>query len=192
MPGWALDLGTTNSGLARCDDSGRPQLIELPSVCRSSDRDDPLEAPRMVPSAVHVLERPGLLGRLGSWPPLARHAFLGRRALIGQPALEHNRDTTHPSFVPTFKTALAREATRPLARVGRRALGARDVAGYFLRELLAETKRATGVRIRDLVVTSPVSAFETYRAEVQRLLQGLAFAGCGSWTSRWRRPWGTG
>ena len=47
------------------------------------------------------------------------------------------------------------------------------MARAFLRELLAETKHATGERIRDLVVTSPVSAFETYRAEVQRVLQGL-------------------
>lgn len=173
MSGWALDLGTTNSGIARCDESGQPQLVELAGVCRDPGRDDPLEAPRMVPSAVHVLERPGLMGRLGSWPPLARRVFLGRRALIGRRALERNRDVAHPAFAPTFKAALASEATRPLARVGRRSFSARALAGLFLRELLAETKRATGVRIRDLVVTSPVSAFETYRAEVQRLLQEL-------------------
>jgi molecular chaperone DnaK (HSP70) len=99
--------------------------------------------------------------------------FLGRRALIGQRALDRNRDVALPAFAPTFKAALASEATRPLARVGRRQLSAREVAGLFLRELLAETKRATGHRIRDLVVTSPVSAFETYRAEVQRLLADL-------------------
>lgn len=173
MTGWALDLGTTNSGIARCDDSGQPQLVELPGVCRDPEQEDPLEAPRMVPSAVHVLERPGLLDRLGSWPPLARRAFVGRRALIGQRALERNRDSAHPAFVPTFKAALASEATRPLARVGRRAVTAREAAALFLRELLAETKRTTGVRIRDLVVCSPVSAFETYRAELQRLLQQL-------------------
>ena len=173
MTGWALDLGTTNSGIARCDETGQPQLVELPSVCRDPERDDPLEAPRMVPSAVHVLGRAGLLDRIGSWPPLARHVFLGKRALIGQRALERNRDAAHAAFVPTFKAALTSEATRPLARVGRRAVSARQVAGLFLRELLAETKHATGVRIRDLVVTSPVSAFETYRAEVQRLLQDL-------------------
>jgi molecular chaperone DnaK (HSP70) len=173
MAGWALDLGTTNSGIARCDDTGQPQLVELPAVCREPEREDPLEAPRMVPSAIHVLERPGLVDRLGGWPPLARRAFLGRRALIGRPALERNRDQALPSFVPTFKAALAAEATRPLARVGRRALSARRVAWLFLHELLAETKRATGTRIRDLVVTSPVAAFETYRAELQRVLLEL-------------------
>lgn len=174
MGGWALDLGTTNSGIARWDEAaGQPQLVELADVCRKPERDDPLEAPRMVPSAVHLLEKPGVLDRLGSWPPVARRVFLGRRALIGRPALERNRETVHPAFVPTFKAALSSESTRPLARLGRRAVTAREVARAFLRELLVATKHATGERVRDLVVTAPVSAFETYRAEVQRILQGL-------------------
>jgi molecular chaperone DnaK len=47
------------------------------------------------------------------------------------------------------------------------------VAHAFLRELLREARKATGYRVRDLVVTSPVTASETYRAEVQRALQRL-------------------
>ncbi len=174
MSAWALDLGTTNSGIARWDEaSEKPQLVELPDVCRSPERDDPLEAPRMVPSAVHLLAHPRLVDRIGSWPPVARRMFLGRRALIGRPALERNRDTAHAGFCPTFKAALASEPTRPLVRVGRRTAGARELARAYLRELLVSVKRATGERIRDLVVTSPVSAFETYRAELQQLLRGL-------------------
>jgi molecular chaperone DnaK (HSP70) len=75
--------------------------------------------------------------------------------------------------VPTFKAALSSESTRPLARVGRRTVTAREVARAFLREMLVAVKHTTGARVRDLVVTSPVSAFETYRAEVQRILLGL-------------------
>jgi len=67
MACWALDLGTTNSGVARWDESlGKPRLIELPDICRNFDSEDPLEAPRLVPSAVHFLEKSGLLDRLGS------------------------------------------------------------------------------------------------------------------------------
>src|SRR5512141_2841618 len=136
MTGWALDLGTTNSGIARWDEAtGQPQLVDLPDVCRNPERDDPLEAPRMVPSAVHLLEAPGLVDRIGSWPPVARRMFLGRRALIGRPALERNRDTVHPGFVPTFKAALESEARRPLVRVGRRVVSARALARAYLREL---------------------------------------------------------
>lgn len=172
--GWALDLGTTNCGVACWDEAlGKPRLIELPAVCRKLDAKDPLEAPRLVPSAVHFIEEPGALDRLGSWPPLARRFFIGRRALIGRPALERNDGVVHPSFVPTFKPGLSGEALRPLARVGRESLTARDAAHAFLRELLREIKRETGQRVRDLVVTSPVSAFETYRAEVQQGLKKL-------------------
>ena len=174
MPSWALDLGTTNSGLACWDEAvGRPRLLELPGICRRAEAKDPLEAPRLVPSAVHFLEKPGLVDRLGSWPPLARRFFIGRRALIGRPALDRNDGVVHPSFVPTFKPGLSSEPMRPLARVGRESITAREAAHGFLRELLAEVKRVTGHRIRDLVVTSPVMAFETYRAELQQVLKQL-------------------
>jgi molecular chaperone DnaK len=174
MACWALDLGTTSSGVACWDESlGKPRLIELPDICRKLDSEDPLEAPRLVPSAVHFLEKPGPLDRLGSWPPLARRFFIGRRAFIGRPALERNQGVAHPSFVPTFKPGLSSQPLRPLARVGRETLTARDAARAFLRELLREIQRAAGHRVRDLVVTSPVTAFETYRAEVQQLLRQL-------------------
>ena len=177
MASWALDLGTTNSGVARWDESlDAPRLVELPAVCRKlpiEGTEDPLEAPRLVPSAVHFLEKLRTIDRLGSWPPLARRVFLGQRALIGRQALERNEGVIHPSFVPAFKPGLSREALRPLARVGRESVTARDAAHAFLRELLREVKRATGHRIRDLVVTSPVTAFEAYRAEVQQALRHL-------------------
>ena len=171
---WALDLGTTNSAVARWDDSrARPSLVELAAVCRDPEHDDPLEAPRLVPTSVDLVERPGLLDRIGSWGFVSRHAFLGRRAHIGRQALQRNYGVARPSFVPTFKLALMGESLRPLARVGRQSVSAREAAHCFLRELLAEVKRATGARVRDLVVTSPVSAFETYRAEVQGILGRL-------------------
>jgi len=174
MGGWALDLGTTNTGIARWDDElGQPRLVELPAICRNRSDQEPLEAPRLVPSSLDLVDRPTLLDRVGRWPPLERRAFLGRRALIGRPALDRNYAMAHPSFVPTFKPALAAEALRPLARVGRSPVTAREAAHAFLRELLAEVKRATGRRPRDLVVTSPVTAFESYRAEVQAILRRL-------------------
>jgi molecular chaperone DnaK (HSP70) len=174
MDGWALDLGTTNSGVARWDGAtDQAQLVELPDVCRLADGNDPLEAPRMVPSAVHFLETPGVIDRLGAWPPIARRFLVGRVAFIGRQALERNRASVNPAFAPGFKSALGTDATRPLARVGRRPVTARAVTQAFLRELLVEVKRATGRRVRDLVVAAPISAFETYRAEVQRILHGL-------------------
>jgi molecular chaperone DnaK (HSP70) len=174
LTGWALDLGTTNSGVARWDDSrGQPQLVDLPSICRKPQGRERLEAPRLVPSAVHLLESPGLLDRLGHWPPVARRLFVGRQAFIGRPALERNYGVVHASFVPTFKPALSDEPLLPLARVRQRMVTAREAAQAFLRELLVEVKRSTGHRVRDIVVTSPVTVFESYRAEVQEILRRL-------------------
>jgi molecular chaperone DnaK (HSP70) len=171
MAAWALDLGTTNSALATWDvATGQPQIVELPEVCRRPEGRDPLEAPRMVPTAVHLLDEHGLLARLRHWMPVRRRP---PRALIGRPALERNRDFAHPAFVPAFKLALVGEPTRPLARYRRRPVTARAAAAAFLGELLAEVRRTTGERVREIVVTAPVSAFETYRAEVQQIMQTL-------------------
>ncbi|HEV8238768.1 MAG TPA: Hsp70 family protein [Thermoanaerobaculia bacterium] len=173
---WGIDLGTTNTGVAGWDaDRGQPQLVELPAVCRSPGGNNPLQAPRMVPTVVQLLERDRLrlLDRLGAWPPVVALAFLGRVAEIGRPALERNQGIAHASYVPGFKQALMTEPVRPLATCDGRAVTARDAAAAFLRQLLAEVTAATGRRPRDLVVTAPVVAFETYRAEVQAILRRL-------------------
>jgi molecular chaperone DnaK (HSP70) len=171
---WGLDLGTTNTAVAAWHvDDGEPRLVALPAVCRDPQGDDPLQAPHMVPTAVQLLAARGLLDRLGAWPPLARRAFLGRVAEIGRPALARNQGIANAVFVPGFKLSLMTEPVRPLARLERRAITARDAAAAYLRELLAEVQRATGKRPRELAVTAPVVAFETYRAEVQGILRRL-------------------
>ncbi len=119
MRGWAIDLGTTTTGVAAWDDAADlPVLVELAAVCRRPEAADPLEAPRLVPSAVHLLDRRRLRDRLGAWAPLERALFVGRRALIGRPALGSNRGLARPCFVPTFKHALAEDALQAIARGG--------------------------------------------------------------------------
>lgn len=174
MGRWALDLGTTNTGLARWDEaSGQPQLVELPAICRKPSGDDRLEAPRLVPSVVEVLPPTSLVDRLGTWPPLERLVLLGRTALIGRPALERNQGIADPAFVPGFKAALSYEPLRPLGRAGQQVVTAHGAARSFVRELLAEVKRETGRRIRDLVVTMPVDAYEGYRAHLGEILRSV-------------------
>jgi molecular chaperone DnaK (HSP70) len=162
---WALDLGTTNTLLARWDRSAdRPSLIELPEICRRPGQAEPLEAPRAVPTAVHVLDHP-------SW--WARHFSLGRLALVGRPALELNAVRPRPNFVPSFKRALGLSPLMPVARTAEGSFSAREVARLFLRELFAHARAATGERIRDLVITTPVEAFESYRAELAAICKSL-------------------
>lgn len=173
MP-WAFDLGTTNTSVARWDPvEGKPRLLELSEICGRPTHGDPLEAPRRIPSATHVLPRHDFKTRLGSRPFFQKRFFLGKQAIIGRPALEMQEIRTSAAFAPGFKIHLEREPLRPLARVNRKVYTARDVARMFVRELLAETKRVTGERIRDLVVTAPVETYEAYRAELASIAKAL-------------------
>lgn len=174
MSAWAIDLGTTNTAVARWDPvAQRPRLVELPEICRHPGGEDHLEAPRLIPSATQLLPDRGLVDRLGDWPLLARRFFVGRLAEIGRPALSANEASPKPSFAPSFKRYLLREATRPIARADKKSYSAREVARIFVRELLAEVKAETGERLRELAVTVPVDSFESYRAEVMRIMKGL-------------------
>ena len=107
MSHWALDLGTTNTGLARWnEEKQQPELVRLTNICRAPDTDEPLEAPRMVPSATHALEISGFLERLCTKPFLASRLFVGNWAHIGRPALELNQTSQHECYAKAFKQHL--------------------------------------------------------------------------------------
>jgi molecular chaperone DnaK (HSP70) len=172
MPGWAIDLGTTNTGVARWDRvTGSPQLLELPNVCRKPGEGDALEAPKLVPSATHLIAEQDLATRIGAWPVFNTRAFWGRRAFIGRQALDRNMVRPLPCYAPSFKPYLSSGALKTIARTGKRTWSARDVAGVFVRELFAEIKRTTGERPREVVVTTPVDSYEAYRAELVRVFK---------------------
>lgn len=170
MGSWALDLGTTNSGVATWDAQARkPKFLALDNICRRApvggDFADQLEAPRLVPSVVHLCEPAGFWGKLGKWP-IFRTRLWGQHGLIGRPALEMNQGAPKPEYAPTFKAALMRSPMKPMARLGKSVFTARDCGRVFLRELMREVEATTGERIEDLVVTTPVDAYETFRAEI--------------------------
>ena len=170
MSGWAIDLGTTNTGVAIWDDiAGRPRLLELTDICRVPDGEDQLEAPRLVPSATHVLPGDDFWTKVGRWPMMSRNFFMGQQAHIGRTAIEMNKGRITPNFTLMFKPYLGLDPLRILARAGKERFTARDICRIFLRELFANVKKTTGKRIRDLVVTTPVEAFESYRAEITEI-----------------------
>ena len=81
---WALDLGTTNTLLARWDSAAdRPVLVDLPAICRAPGGTGELEAARAVPSAVHVLDEPGFWARMGRGR-LGRYVLWGKLAHVGR------------------------------------------------------------------------------------------------------------
>lgn len=164
---WALDIGTTNTRLARWDAGrDRPQLVHLSEISWQSAQSDVLEVPRLVPSATRVLEKPSALARLSASGPFAGRVFWGRLAHIGREALEHHAQSGTSGFSATFKSALGQSPLRTLTSLSGRAYSAREIAWLFLRELLAATRAETGERIRELTLTVPVDSYESYRAEL--------------------------
>lgn len=177
MDPWAIDLGTTNTTVARWDARAeRAVVVVLAGLCRDPQDDDPVHAPDAIPSATEMVLGADLWTRLGRLPVVARRAFWGRHAWIGRPALERNLTHVKPSFAASFKPYLQHEALRPIANVGLTRFTARDVARAYLRELLAEAHRATGERLRSVTVTTPVDAYEGYRAELSRLFASFGVA----------------
>ena len=84
MTAWAIDLGTTNTSVARWDkEAERPRLEELVNICRQPGGEDHLEAPRLIPSATHVLDNVGFWSRVGRWRFFAKRYFWGKTAIIG-------------------------------------------------------------------------------------------------------------
>jgi molecular chaperone DnaK (HSP70) len=170
---WALDLGTTNTVIAHWDaDADRPRLVDLAELRRRQATVDRLELPAMVPSVVQIRERVPLVTKLTDWGPGRRWAW-GTLADIGQQALDLNQGRSLAGFVPTFKRALAAAPLRPLATIGARSFNAREAAWLFLRELLKSTRNAVGKSLTSLTITTPVDAFESYRAELQAILRRL-------------------
>ena len=99
MKGWALDLGTTNTGLAYWDQQAeRARLIELPVICRKPGNRDPLAAPRMIPSATQMLPPQGFLGRLGRKPFFLKRTFWGN----GLQKLTKSHDRYPPAGLLVF------------------------------------------------------------------------------------------
>ncbi len=174
MSAWTLDLGTTHSAIACWDeDAERPHLLELPEICRHPGQNDPLKAPRMIPSAVQVRVLRGFWDRLGANRLFQRYFFWGCQGLIGRAALAQNEGWTQPSFAPGFKSALSTDPHRVLARTRGKSFIARDIARIFMRELLVQVQRKRGERIRELVITTPVESYDSYRAELMRIARLL-------------------
>lgn len=167
---FGLDLGTSNSGVAHWNpERERPELLPLASASRDPRSADPLKAPRMVPSATHLLDPKGFFSSSPLFRPLRDRMLWVQDSLIGREAHERNEAGVHRAFVPGFKMQLMREPERALARVRGRDVSAREVASRFFRELVRQVKEEHQLRIRSLSVATPVESFERFRAEIGRL-----------------------
>lgn len=157
---WAIDLGTTNSVVAMAE-GGSARLVHLRDITRKL----PVDQSPLIPSAVHLSEE------------YQKFLWVFRRkqliAYVGQEALGRNFDGRSPAFAQSFKRHLANQPHKIMARVNGAEYSARDVARFFLREVLKRLREERGVKIQDLTIPSPVAYFEPYRAELRSIVSTL-------------------
>lgn len=148
----ALDFGTSTSVLAlREPSTGLPRVLDL----------GPLSSPpgpggwRLVPSLVYA-EAP----EEGGW-------------VVGEAVRTRGLDAPqNPRFRRAFKRAIALAAPEHAPEVEGVALSAERVGEAYLAELLKQA-RAEGWGGRELIVSVPVAAYESYLAWLNRVLPRL-------------------
>ncbi|MBI3946295.1 MAG: Hsp70 family protein [Armatimonadetes bacterium] len=169
---WGLDLGTTNTVVAVCDERGAsPEAVALPGLSVPGEHWLGAAAATgapvpLIPSVVEVLDR------------------RGRRARAGAGAVNAAYPGAPPaSLARSFKRRLGSDAGATVARAKWGNVSAALAAEVFLRAL-REGVRASehaprglwgrwrarlGRWPREVVIPAPVDSFEAYSREVRRL-----------------------
>ncbi len=174
---WAIDLGTTNTLLAKWAGThavtvALDELVEY----------EPAWQTPLIPSVIYFQDT----GR----------GIIGRPALAAREILHGSDLVALGPVARSFKKTLARSSQQAVAQVGSDQISARQCATIFLRELLEssaeyERLRANPQRttiqkfmrvlrwwrkegqVTDLTMTVPVESFEPYRAELYQIAKKL-------------------
>jgi len=172
---WAIDLGTTNSCITRWNDKlGQPEIINLKNISRENIQAlDKLEMPSIVPSTVFVLPHDRFKTKLGLMPFFSKRFFIGKQGLIGMEAIKENLNLRRTNFISTFKQQLIYDPSQIIAKVDNLSFTASQVTYIFLRELFYAVKKQTGERPRNMVFTTPVDSYETYRFQLKEISKRL-------------------
>ncbi len=174
---WSIDLGTTNSLIARWMGT-HAETILLDEIC---EREPAWNTP-LIPTVVCFEDE----GR----------GYVGKRAYAAEEVMRATFAGRLTPFARSFKRALARDSRQAVAEVGSQAISARQCATVFLREVLRATAereqsltshaiprwnlvrralawiRREGL-VNDLTMTAPIDSFEAYRMELQSIARKL-------------------
>ncbi len=174
MSKWAIDLGTTNSAIARWNEiDAIPEMVRIENITRKPVPEQEIDIKYSIPSCLYVLPQRSFKNVIGSWPFFQKHFFIGTQGLIGQEALDKDNNAHSQKFVSNFKPALIRDSYKILTKQDNIAYSARKVTTMFLRELLAKVKKQTGERPKHITFSVPVDSYEPYRAQLKLISSQL-------------------
>ncbi len=179
MSYWSIDLGTTNSSIARWNnETDSPELIRMDDICRDPDEGPEIDVRYCIPSCVYLTEKKRAADFVGALPFFRKYAFIGELALIGKAAREKDSFSSSPRFVNNFKPALSMDGFRTVSRFAGERYSAKHIGMLFLRELLRHAKKKTGERPKAVTFSVPVDSFETYRLHLKDISSRLGMHGC--------------
>src|SRR5689334_2761285 len=180
---WAIDLGTTNTLIAKWVGT-HAVTVALEDLV---DYEPAWQTP-LIPSVIYFQD--------------AGRAIIGRPALAAREMLHGGDMAALGPMARSFKKTLARASQQPVAQLGSESISARQCATTFMRELLThaaeyERQRADPHRsawqkligalrfwrkegqVVDLTMTVPVESYEPYRAELGRIASKLGISRSG-------------
>jgi molecular chaperone DnaK (HSP70) len=174
---WSIDLGTTNSLIARWMGT-HAEAVHLEDIC---EREPAWNTP-LIPSVVCFEDE--------------NRGYVGKKAYAAEEVMRATFAGRLTPLARSFKRVLARDSRQPVAEVGSQTISARQCAAVFLREILRETAerelsltshaiprwnlirrtlawlRREGM-VNDLTMTAPIDSFEAYRMELQNICRKL-------------------
>ncbi len=174
---WAIDLGTTNTLIARWADT-HAVTVALEEL---ADYEPAWHTP-LIPSAIYFQD--------------AQRAIIGRPALSAREIMSTYEMQGIGPLARSFKKTLARSSQQAVAQIGIETISARQCATVFLQELLHNCEdyerknhqpnrsrlqqiaralrwwRREG-QVADLTMTVPIDSYEPYRAELYQITRKL-------------------
>src|SRR5262249_13900542 len=174
---WAIDLGTTNTLIARWQGT-HAETIQLDGI---TEREPECPSP-LVPSVIYFEAN--------------TRGYIGKQALAADEVMRATFAGRLTPIARSFKRTLGRASQQPVAECGHVPISARQCGTIFLKELLDKTAererdltshsipawnlprrfvawaRREGL-VNDLTMTVPVESFEPYRMELSNIARKL-------------------
>jgi molecular chaperone DnaK (HSP70) len=168
----AIDLGTTNTVVARWNDSiDGPEILHLPDISRKPEPGSDIDDSFTIPSACYLIHPK-------EWYTFPLRWLFGRSrkrtgAFIGNEAVVKDGGQFTGRFVKSFKSALGRNSFQTIGTLERWKYTAEEITRIFLRELFDKVKEDQGARPSEVTFCVPVDFYESYRAKLHRIARSL-------------------
>jgi molecular chaperone DnaK (HSP70) len=174
---WAIDLGTTNTLIARWQGT-HAETIPVEPICQF----EPAWQTPLIPTLVFFEDQ--------------QKGYIGSQAVAAEEVMRATFAGRLTPFARAFKRVLARNSSQAVAEVSHTPISARQCASVFMKELLTlvgererdqvlhHIPRWNVVRrfvswarreglVNDLTMTAPVDSFEAYRMELGNISRKL-------------------